>query len=99
MQAIDILRDGTCESIQLFEARQCLVSLVGRGTTKSLPANKRTRPVSLPGLVLFDKVAILDRFLVLPVATVITVVRNAGRSADPGTGKHEDALVVSDEIG
>ncbi len=99
MQAIDILCDGSCESIQLFEACQRLVSLVGRGTAKSLPANKRTRPVSLPGIVLFDKFAILDRFLVLPVATVITVVGNAGRGADPGTGKHEDALVVSDKIG
>ena len=99
MQAIDILGDGSCESVHLFEACQGLVGLVGSGKAKPLPANKRARPVSLPGLVLFDKFTILDRFLMLPVATVITVIGNTGRGTDPGTGKHENALVVSDKIG
>lgn len=77
MQVVNVLRDNAVYQRVVFQRRERCMGCVGFSIGKSLPTGKAPRPVPAPAIGAIDELLVLHRLLVLPVALIVTVVRNA----------------------
>src|ERR1700687_1910562 len=98
VQAIDVLRHQSLDTVLLLQARQGTMRIVGPRTAQPPPADQAARPVAPAGRRVAHKC--LEHYWrgAFPPAVSVAVVRDAGFGAAAGAGENEQAGISLDEL-
>ncbi|MNP23781.1 hypothetical protein D3C76_1165020 [compost metagenome] len=97
VQGIDVLRDQAADPSRALQAGQGVVGHVRLRLAHPRPAKHRPRPIAPPGFGCREKLLIHHGLAATAHALIVTVVRNARRGTDTGTGQDRERL-VGDEL-
>ena len=93
MQVVDVLCYEQTYMAGMFEFRQCGVRRIRSCRRNPTPASKAPGPVAFTHVAIFDKVAVLHRLRILPIAVFVAIIGNAGPGAATSAAQHGDILV------